>query len=29
MRTALDAALAERPDLRRRVVVDVDPVSVL
>jgi len=29
MREALLAALAARPDLQRRVVVDVDPVSVL
>jgi primosomal protein N' (replication factor Y) len=29
MRAALDAALAARPDLRRRIIVDVDPVSVL
>jgi len=29
MRTALMAALADRPTLRRRVVVDVDPMSVL
>ncbi len=29
MREALQAALAARPDLARRVVVDVDPVSVL
>jgi primosomal protein N' (replication factor Y) (superfamily II helicase) len=29
MREALLAALATRPDLERRVVVDVDPVSVL
>jgi len=29
MREALLAALASRPDLERRVVVDVDPVSVL
>ena len=29
MRAALDAALAERPDLRRRLVVDIDPVSVM
>jgi primosomal protein N' (replication factor Y) len=29
MREALLAALASRPDLQRRVVVDVDPVSVL
>jgi primosomal protein N' (replication factor Y) (superfamily II helicase) len=29
MRAALDAALAARPDLRRRTIVDVDPVSVL
>jgi primosomal protein N' (replication factor Y) len=29
MREALAAALAARPDLQRRVVVDVDPVSVL
>ena len=28
-RAALDAALAARPDLRRRIIVDVDPVSVL
>ena len=29
MREALMVALAERPDLARRTVVDVDPVSVL
>jgi primosomal protein N' (replication factor Y) (superfamily II helicase) len=29
MRDALEAALAERPDLKRRTIVDVDPVSVL
>jgi primosomal protein N' (replication factor Y) (superfamily II helicase) len=29
MREALQAALATRPDLQRRVVVDVDPISVL
>ncbi len=29
MREALMAAIASRPDLERRVVVDVDPVSVL
>jgi primosomal protein N' (replication factor Y) len=29
MRTALLAALDERPELKRRVIVDVDPVSVL
>ena len=29
MREALLAAIASRPDLERRVVVDVDPVSVL
>jgi primosomal protein N' (replication factor Y) len=29
MREALLAALAARPDVQRRVVVDVDPVSVL
>lgn len=29
MREALQAALAERPELQRRVVVDVDPLSVL
>ena len=29
MREALAAAIAARPDLQRRVVVDVDPVSVL
>jgi primosomal protein N' (replication factor Y) len=29
MREALLTALAARPDLRRRIVVDVDPVSVL
>jgi primosomal protein N' (replication factor Y) len=28
MREALLAALAERPDLRRRTTVDIDPVSV-
>ena len=29
MREALQAAIAARPELQRRVVVDVDPVSVL
>jgi primosomal protein N' (replication factor Y) len=29
MREALQAALAARPDIQRRVVVDVDPLSVL
>jgi hypothetical protein len=29
MREALAAALARRPDLKRRVTVDVDPLSVL
>jgi hypothetical protein len=29
MRRALQEALAERTDLRRRVTIDVDPVSVL
>ena len=29
IREALQAALAQRPDLQRRMVVDVDPVSVL
>jgi primosomal protein N' (replication factor Y) len=29
MREALLAALAARPDLRRRTIVDVDPISVL
>jgi len=29
MRQAVQAALAERPEIRRRVTVDVDPVSVL
>jgi primosomal protein N' len=29
IRAALEAALAERPELRRRTIVDVDPVSVL
>src|SRR5262249_43936337 len=29
MREALLAALADRPDLKKRVVVDVDPLSVL
>jgi hypothetical protein len=28
MREALVAALATRPDLARRTVVDIDPVSV-
>jgi primosomal protein N' (replication factor Y) len=28
MREALQRALAERPDLRKRVTVDVDPVNV-
>jgi primosomal protein N' (replication factor Y) len=29
MRRALDAALADMPSVRRRVTVDVDPLSVL
>ncbi len=29
MRQALRDALAEMPEVRRRVVVDVDPLSVL
>jgi hypothetical protein len=29
MRQALLAALASRPDVRRRTIVDVDPMSVL
>ena len=29
MRDALTRALDERPDLKRRVIVDVDPVSVI
>jgi primosomal protein N' (replication factor Y) len=29
IREALQAALASRPELQRRVVVDVDPLSVL
>jgi primosomal protein N' (replication factor Y) len=29
MREALQAAIARRPELQRRVTVDVDPVSVL
>jgi primosomal protein N' (replication factor Y) len=29
MRVALEAALAASPDLRRRVTIDVDPVTVL
>ena len=29
MRAALQRALAARPDLRRRTIVDVDPLSVL
>jgi primosomal protein N' (replication factor Y) len=29
MREALQRALAERPELRRRTIVDVDPLSVL
>jgi primosomal protein N' (replication factor Y) len=29
VREALQTALAERPDLQRRIVVDVDPISVL
>jgi len=29
IREALQAALAARPELQRRVVVDVDPLSVL
>jgi hypothetical protein len=29
MRQALLKVLADRPDIRRRTIVDVDPVSVL
>jgi hypothetical protein len=29
MRGALTAALASRPDLARKAIVDVDPVSVI
>jgi primosomal protein N' (replication factor Y) len=29
MRSAVLAALRERPELRRRVVIDIDPLSVL
>ena len=29
MRQALQAALEARPEIRRRTIVDVDPVSVL
>jgi len=29
MREALESAVAERPDVQRRVVIDVDPLSVL
>ena len=29
MREALKAALAAQPELRRRVTIDVDPLSVL
>jgi hypothetical protein len=29
MRAAMDKALAARPDLKRRTIVDVDPMSVL
>jgi primosomal protein N' (replication factor Y) len=29
MRAAVLAALAERPEIRRRVTIDVDPISVL
>ena len=29
MRQVLQAAIASRPDIQRRVVVDVDPISVL
>jgi primosomal protein N' (replication factor Y) len=29
MRDALRAAIAAKPDLQRRVIVDVDPLSVL
>jgi hypothetical protein len=29
MRAALRIALDERPELKRRIVVDVDPVSVI
>jgi hypothetical protein len=29
MREAVCAAVAQRPDLRRRLIIDVDPVSIL
>jgi primosomal protein N' len=29
LRAALDKALAARPDVRRKITVDVDPMSVL
>ena len=29
MREAVEAAIAAQPDLRRRISVDVDPVSIL
>jgi hypothetical protein len=29
MRAALKAALADMPEIRRRVTIDVDPLSVL
>jgi primosomal protein N' (replication factor Y) len=29
MRSALKAALAEMPEVRRRITIDVDPLSVL
>ena len=29
MREALQAAIAARPEIQRRVLVDVDPISVL
>jgi hypothetical protein len=29
MRQALLAALSARPDIRRRTIVDIDPMSVL
>jgi hypothetical protein len=29
MRSAVAAALRDRPDLRRKVSIDVDPISIL
>jgi primosomal protein N' len=29
MREAVQAALALQPDLRRRIAIDIDPVSIL